>query len=108
MPVWLCVFDLEDADDEDYEEIYIRVCQAGGKRYWKNDEGNYYRYPSTAFKLPMESTTSSDALNELERFLKSCTTKKITHSAIGGDNINAWSVPIDAESVPQEVRDIIG
>lgn len=107
MPMWLCAFDLEEATVEDYEEIYVDVHRNKGVRYWKAN-GQYYRYPSTTFKLPMESTSSSDALDELKNFLRSCISKNISHTAVGGDLVTAGSVPIDVEDVPQEVRDIIG
>lgn len=108
MPMWLCAFDLEKADEEDYEEIYIRVHRQGGMRYWKNGEGKYYRYPSTTFKFSMKATSSSDALDELESFLHSCSDNKVSHTAVGRNEVNARSIAIDAEDVPQEVRDIIG
>lgn len=108
MPKWLCAFDLKDADEEDYEEIYIRVHQAEGTHYWKNKKGKYFRYPSTTFELFMEATSSSDALDEFKKFLQSCTDKKITHTAVGGNIVSAWSISIDADAVPEEIQVIIG
>ncbi|MFA5780094.1 MAG: hypothetical protein WC947_08140 [Elusimicrobiota bacterium] len=107
MENWLCSFDLENADEEDYNSIYIKVHKGGGVRFWKND-GKYYRYPSTSFKLPIDTTDNSNALDKLEKFLKSCTEKNTPHIAVGGTDVTARSVPVEEEAVPEEIRELIG
>ena len=104
MGVYLITFDLKNASESSYENVYEWAHQIGGYRYFRFDDGKWGRLPSTTIVVPLKSATAIQARDEFKAALERGGFHP-THIAVADGNRAVMAEPIYEWQVPDYAKE---